>query len=114
MEHLDSETLTAILRDLPVGVWVARAPGGEHLYANETFQRIMGMAPVPEAHAGAYTEPYGIYGRDGKLFPEDQLPFGLALKTRATVRVDGLVIHRGDGTRVHVRAFGKPLFGASG
>lgn len=114
MEQLDSNALSAILRDLPVGVWVARAPGGEFLYANEAFQQIMRMAPTTEAHAGHYTEPYGIYGLDGKLFPEDQLPFNQALKLRRTVQVDGIVIHRGDGTRVNVRAFGKPLFGKSG
>ncbi len=114
MEQLDSNALSAILRDLPVGVWVARAPGGEFLYANEAFRQIMRTAPKPEAHAGHYTEPYGIYGLDGKLFPEDQLPFVQAVQQRRTVQVDGIVIHRGDGTRVNVRAFGKPLFGASG
>jgi signal transduction histidine kinase/ActR/RegA family two-component response regulator len=104
----------AILRDLPCGVWVARAPGGEFVYANEAFNEIMGMGPVADAKVGGYTGPYGIFGRDGTPFPEEALPFVRALKERTTVIVDDIVIHRRDGSRVNVRAFGKPLLGPSG
>jgi PAS domain S-box-containing protein len=111
---LDAQTLGAVLRGLPVGVWVAKAPGGEFLYANDAFEQIMGMGADVTARAGEYSGPYGIFGRDGKPFPEAELPFPRALSTRKTVTVDGIVIHRRDGSRVHVRAFGKPLLGPSG
>src|SRR5438477_6110705 len=72
----------------------------------------MGSGPVAEAKAGAYTKPYGLFGREGKPYPEPGLPFVRALTEKQTVMVDDIVIHRRDGRRVHVRAFGKPLFGA--
>ncbi len=114
LNALTHETSSAILRGLPVGVWVARAPGGEHLYSNEAFDEIMGMGPVTGAAAGAYSEPYGLFTRDGQPYPEERLPFVQALQARSVVMVDDIVVHRGDGRRVHVRAYGKPLFGASG
>ncbi len=95
-------------------MWVARAPGGEFVYSNAAFSQIMRMGPVADAKVGGYSEPYGIFGRDGRPYPEDQMPFVRALKARTTVMVDDLVIHRGDGSRVPVRAFGKPLLGPGG
>jgi two-component system, cell cycle sensor histidine kinase and response regulator CckA len=90
-------------------VWVARAPSGEFVYANDAFNEIMGMGPVAGARAGGYSGPYGIFGRDGKPYPESALPFVRALHEKRTVVVDDIVIQRHDGTRVDVRAFGKPL-----
>ena len=106
--------IAAIADDLPCGVWVSDAPGGRFVYSNRAFDDIMGMGPVPEAGVGGYTGPYGIYGRDGQLYPEDRLPFVRALRERKTVVVDDLVIHRRDGRHVYVRAFGKPMFDAAG
>ena len=40
--------LTDILTHLPLGVWVARAPSGEAIYANDAFAEILGMAPVAD------------------------------------------------------------------
>jgi len=52
----------ALGEDLPVGIWVARAPGGEEVYANRTFAQILGTGLV-EAQVGGYSVPYGIYQR---------------------------------------------------
>jgi len=103
-----------LVEDLPVGVWVARAPSGELLYANRRFQDIMGMAARGDVAAGGYSEPYGIHDLDGNLYPEARLPFARALEAGTTVVVDDLVIHRGDGSRVNVRAFARPATGAGG
>jgi signal transduction histidine kinase/CheY-like chemotaxis protein len=102
--------IRTLSEDLPLGIWVARAPGGEFIYANGEFNRIMKMGPVADAKVGGYSEPYGIYRTDGKLYPEDRLPFVRAMVERKVVMVDDLVIHRGDGTRVPVRAFARPMF----
>jgi PAS domain S-box-containing protein len=106
--------IASIADDLPCGVWVAAAPDGGFVYANRAFEEIMGMGPVPDVGVGGYTHPYGIYGRDGALYPEHRLPFVRALQERATVVVDDLVIHRRDGRHVYVRAFGKPVFDEAG
>jgi len=99
----------ALGEDLPVGLWVARAPNGELVYANKTFAQIMGMGPRVDVQVGGYAPVYGIFGRDGKLYPEHRLPFPRALEERCVVVVDDLTIHRPDGTKVDVRAFARPI-----
>ncbi|MCB9538216.1 MAG: PAS domain-containing sensor histidine kinase [Myxococcales bacterium] len=110
----DEAILGSLVDDLPLGVWVARAPGGEFVYANARFGEIMGAAGRDDVQRGGYAEPYGIYGRDGALYPEDRMPFVRALEARRTVMVDDIVIHRGDGTRVDVRAHARPIFDLDG
>jgi PAS domain S-box-containing protein len=115
MRSADDLALIATIADsLPCGVWVAAAPDGRFVYSNQAFDEIMGMGPVLDVGVGQYTSPYGIYGRDGALYPEDRLPFMRALQERKTVVVDDLVIHRRDGRRVYVRAVGKPMVDGSG
>jgi signal transduction histidine kinase len=102
--------IAAIADELPAGVWVATAPEGRFVYANRAFEQIMGMGAVSDVAVGEYATPYGIYARDGSLYPEDKMPFVLALLARETVVVDDIVIHRRDGRKVFVRAFAKPMF----
>jgi signal transduction histidine kinase/CheY-like chemotaxis protein len=105
----DHEIILALGEDLPVGLWVARAPNGELVYANRTFAQIMGMAARGDVRVGGYSEPYGIFTRDGQPYPEDRLPFVRALQDKQVVVVDDITIHRSDGTRVDVRAFARPV-----
>jgi PAS domain S-box-containing protein len=115
MRSSEELALIATIADgLPCGVWVATAPDGRFVYANRGFEEIMGMGPVPDVGVGEYTVPYGIYGRDGNLYPEHRLPFVRALEEKTTVVVDDIVIHRRDGRRVFVRAVGKPLVDRAG
>jgi signal transduction histidine kinase/CheY-like chemotaxis protein len=102
--------IATIADGLPCGVWVATAPDGHFVYSNRAFEQIMGMGPVSDVGVGEYSQPYGIYTREGQLYPEDKLPFVRALLARETVVVDDLVIQRRDGRRVYVRAFAKPMF----
>jgi len=98
------------LDELPLGIWIAKAPGGELEYANAAFAEIMGMSARGDVAAGGYSGPYGICDREGKPFPESRLPFVRVLETRETVIVDDIVIHRRDGRTVDIRAYGKPVF----
>ncbi len=104
------ELIASIAEDLPVGVWVAKVPGGELLYANRTFQEILGIAARDDVALGEYAEPYGICGLDGQPYPEARMPFVQAVEARTTVVVDDIVIHRRDGGRVNIRASARPVF----
>lgn len=106
--------VSALADDLPVGIWVARAPGGEFVYANRMFATLMGTAGITEATVGGYSEPYGIFTRDGKPYPEERLPFVRALTEKQVVVVDDLRIHRPDRSKIHVRAFARPVSDTSG
>jgi PAS domain S-box-containing protein len=102
--------IKSLCDELPVGVWVARAPNGEFVYANHEFAHIMGQAARQEAVAGGYSEPYGLFATDGTPYPESRLPFARAVTERRMVMADDIVIHRGDGQRIPVRAFARPMF----
>ncbi|HZU98759.1 MAG TPA: ATP-binding protein [Planctomycetota bacterium] len=106
----DDQIRATVADDLPVGVWVARVPGGEFVYANAMFAEIMGIPGLASPKLGGYSQPYGIHTRTGERYPEDQLPIVRAMKARATVVVDDIVIHRHDGRKVYIRAQAKPLF----
>ena len=109
----DHDIIMALGEDLPVGIWVARAPGGEEVYANRTFAQILGTGLV-EAQVGGYAVPYGIYQRGGGRYPEDRMPFVRALREKEVVVVDDITIRRPDGTAVDVRAFARPVFDPAG
>jgi len=106
----DEALLAGVVDFLPLGVWIARAPGGEFVFANRVFREIMGMDVQPGAKVGGYAEPYRICGRDGQPYPEDQMPFVRALAARQTVTVDDIVIHRPDDTKAMIRATARPIF----
>src|SRR5262245_27102506 len=106
----DASILSALVDELPMAVWVARVPGGEFVYANRRFVDIMGMEALKDVTAGHYSVPYEIHTQDGHVYPEEKLPFARAIKERATVTVDDMVIHRRDGRHVHVRAHARPVF----
>jgi PAS domain S-box-containing protein len=101
--HAESSLLLSILEELPLGIWVARAPGGELVYANAAFARIVGKVDGP----------YRFEDREGRPFPEERLPFVQARSRQEAVVVDDLVVVREDGRRVFVRAFGKAFLGAA-
>ena len=104
----DAKLIATLADALPLGVWVARAPDGEFVYAHAMFQEIMGIGARADVVAGEYAEPYQIRDREGELYPEERMPFVKALRARHTVMVDDLVIHRPDGGRIYVRAYARP------
>ena len=110
----DHDIILALAEDLPIGIWVARAPSGVEVYANRTFVEIMGTAPKKDVSVGGYSVPYGILTRDGKPYPEERLPFVRALVERKVVVVDDITVRRPDNTCVDVRAYGRPVTDASG
>ncbi|HXK18695.1 MAG TPA: PAS domain-containing protein, partial [Polyangiaceae bacterium] len=98
-----------VLDELPFGIWVARAPTGEGLYANASFRAILGMGAVSGADIAAAPATYGIFDRQGNPYPAEKLSFSRALATGGPVVVDDLVVHRHDGRKVYLRAFANPM-----
>jgi PAS domain S-box-containing protein len=99
---------------LPMGIFVASAPGGGFVYANAAFHEIFGTDPGAESQARTGSTSYGIHTLGGGLYREDDLPLARALREKASVTIDDIVIHRADGKRVFVRAFARPLRDGAG
>ena len=98
-----------ILDALPVGIWVARVPTGDVVYANPEFREILGQDAEQHSTIGDAPTTYGICDLEGRPYPVDRLPFSLVVGTGRAATVDDIVIHRPDGRRVNVRAFAYPL-----
>ena len=104
----DHDILLALGEDLPVGIWIARAPDAALIFANPMFAEIVGMKPPDRCQFGC-SERYGLYTREGGRYPETRLPFQRAMTERRTVVIDDLTIRRRDGRRVDIRAVAKPV-----
>jgi signal transduction histidine kinase len=109
------QTAREVLDELPFGVWVARAPSGEVLFANKAFRAIIGR---DDAVTGIDVEglpaAYGIFDREGRAYPVRNLAFSRAVASGEPVIVDDIVIHRPDGVRTWLRAFANPVHNAEG
>lgn len=110
----DHDIILALGEDLPIGIWVARAPSGVEVYANRTFAEIMGTGVKKDVAVGGYSEPYGILTRDKKPYPEDRMPFVRALTEKKVVVVDDITIRRPDNTCVDIRAYSRPIMDSEG
>jgi two-component system cell cycle sensor histidine kinase/response regulator CckA len=111
MQPSDDAIIASIADSLPLGIWVARVPGGELVFANDTFREIMGVAAISDVGVGEYAEPYAIHRTDGELYPESEMPFVTAMQAGRMTVHDDIVIHRHDGRRVNIRAYARPIFG---
>jgi len=105
----DHDIILALGEDLPVGIWVARVPGGEVVYENRTFTDILGINARYDARIGGYVEPYNVYTRDGAPYPERKMPFVRVLTERRVVIADDLMVRRSDGRQLDVRAIARPV-----
>lgn len=103
-----------MLDDLPIGVWVARAPEGRVVYSNRAFHEILGMRAVPSSVLADIPATYGVHDAAGNAYPIERLPFSRTLATGERVVTDDMVIHRPDGKRVPIRAFAHPMKNPSG
>jgi PAS domain S-box-containing protein len=106
----EASFLRSILEEVPTGIWVGRAPGGEAAYANAALAAILG-APNWIEPAG---DGYRFEDAEGRPFSSGCLPFTQVVRRLAPAVVEDLVIARADGRRVPVRALAKPLFDEAG
>jgi PAS domain S-box-containing protein len=104
------QDLAWILDALPAGVWVGKVPDGSVAFANPAFERIMGMGAVAEIDIQGAPGTYGIFDREGKEYSVEKLPFSVVLTTGEPCVVDDIVVHRRDGKKANIRAFGYPVF----
>jgi two-component system, cell cycle sensor histidine kinase and response regulator CckA len=109
VSKLPPALFAAVLDELPMGLAVAEAPSGQVVFANQAFRRLLGTDPLQGIGIGEVPAAYGIFDRQGRPYPAEQLPFSRVLATRGPVTVDDLVVHRNDGRHIHLRAFASPL-----
>ena len=106
--------------DIPVAVWVGKAPDGEILYANPALFDLLGMARPrsewPTLRSGSTGSPPGRIdsGERDELETFARLPFRRAMQARTTVVIDDMIIDRADGSKATVRAVARPTLCPAG
>jgi two-component system cell cycle sensor histidine kinase/response regulator CckA len=106
---------SAVIADgLPIGICVLRAKDATLVYANAAFYEILGSPAGTDPQAVIASLARSLRARDGSVYPENRLPFARALRERANVTVDDIVLNRADGASVFIRSFARPLLDAFG
>jgi len=78
----DPDIILALGEDLPIGLWVARAPRGELIYANRTFSEITGTVARDALYSTAsYVRP----DRQGRFVIAEEKRSEVSLATEITV-----------------------------
>jgi GAF domain-containing protein len=108
---LDSErsTLEAIVHNIPLGVFVAEAPTGRPLLANELAQKMLGRGISPDADMESLAQIYEAYryGTD-ELYPTNEMPLVQGMFGQTTT-VSDMEVRRPDGSRMLLEVSGAPI-----
>ncbi|HSX29312.1 MAG TPA: ATP-binding protein [Candidatus Saccharimonadales bacterium] len=105
--------LQAILDNLPVGVFVAKAPNGEPVMINQVGVQLLGPGLKPGIQDAA-AEVYQIVREDGSAYSDAELPMRISLKTGKPATKDDLLARRKDGGIWALRAISAPIKDSSG
>jgi signal transduction histidine kinase len=105
--------LRAVLDQMPIGVVIAAAPGGEVQFANPEVERLLGhpIVPGPDWEAGP---GYGAVHPDGTPYPPQDHPLLRALEAGARVDRELLRYRRPDGRTVELEVSSAPILDQGG
>lgn len=114
--ELDSQrrTLQAVLDNMPAGVFVAEAPSGKPLLANEQVKQLLGRGIALDVNKKETAEMYAAYryGTD-TLYPPDQTPLARGLLGES-ITIDDMEVRRPNGRRTLLQVVGAPIRNAQG
>lgn len=114
--ELESErrTLEAIFQNLPAGIFVAEAPSGRPLLANDLATEILGRGLSPDAGRDELSQVYEAFVyRTADLYPVEQLPLVRAMSGEKST-VDDMEVRRPNGRSVLLEVTGAPILAPDG
>ena len=95
--------------NLPVGVFVAKAPSGEPFMINRKGKEILGRGVEPGINSANYALVYQAIKEDGTLYPNEELPLNITLREAKAAQKDDVIIQRPDGYKVALRITSAPI-----
>jgi PAS domain S-box-containing protein len=98
-----------LVANLPAGVFFVAGSRGRPLVVNARARQLLGQREDSAAGIEHLSTVYRLYRPDGSLYPVDELPVYLALRHGHTTMRDDIVVHRPDGRRVPLVAWGAPV-----
>jgi PAS domain S-box-containing protein len=106
--------LTALLQNLPIGVFMFEAPSGDLLVANEAAQQILGRKYLADITAAQLVKSYQAYKMPERIpYPPEAMPIALGMQGKKA-HVDDMLVVRPDHTECHLEVFGSPVFNEQG
>ncbi|GAA4023144.1 hypothetical protein GCM10022280_24810 [Sphingomonas swuensis] len=106
------EQLRAVIDQMPVGVAIARAPGGEIFLYNQALEEMLGH-PLISDGAETYSR-YGGIDEDGRAMPAERYPLYRAVASGETVINEEMRYRRPSGAVVHLLAQAAPVLDDEG
>jgi signal transduction histidine kinase len=106
--------LQTIIDNLPVGVFVVKAPGGEPELFNPAGALLLGRPFDPKITKDQYTHAYNVIRADGTPYPVEELPLPITLQKGIPATKDDIFVIRPDGTRIPLRVSSVPIKDSNG
>lgn len=104
--------LSAILDNLPVGVFLAKVPSGEPLMVNTAGIKLLGRGIDPTAEKDQYAAAYDLVKEDGTRYPTEELPLVQTLRTGERAMKSDIIIRQPNNVQIEVRAVSAPILDA--
>jgi PAS domain S-box-containing protein len=106
--------LSALLKTLPIGVFMVEAPSGKPLVANEVALELLGRGLLPQVTAEALPEVYRSFKAGSREpYPPAEMPILRAMAGQSSHIEDMAVVHA-DGTEHLLEVFGSPVTNGHG
>jgi signal transduction histidine kinase/CHASE3 domain sensor protein len=112
-EREQRRRLEAILNEMPIGVLLLDAPGGDMTFCNARMRSLFGGA-VPPCRADNRYADFGFLRADGTPYPHGELPLERALIREEIVCGEELQARRADGASIPLVASAAPIRGPEG
>ena len=100
--------LRTVLEQMPAGVFLAEAPSGKLLFANQEAERIYHLPNLLSMSAEEWTR-WKAYRLDGSLMLPQDYPLARALATGEITQDEVYVIERGNGSRITLLVNAAPI-----
>ncbi|HBD95412.1 MAG: hypothetical protein A2015_05950 [Spirochaetes bacterium GWF1_31_7] len=105
---------SALLKVLPIGVFMVEAPTGKPLLANEPAQKLLGRGILPDVSSDTLSEVYSAYkAGTNKLYPKNEMPILLGMKGLSS-HIDDMEVLKPDESKVLLEVYGTPIFDDNG
>ena len=101
--------LNALLKTLPVGVFMVEAPSGKPLIANDAALLLLGRGILSAADKDTISQDYEAFKLPDRIpYPVDELPIVLGMQG-INSHVEDLLVVRPDGTERILEVMGSPV-----
>jgi PAS domain S-box-containing protein len=98
-----------LVANLPAGVFFVAGSRGRPIVVNSRARQLLGQREDSSAGLEHMSQVYRLHRPDGTPYPVEELPVYLAFRRGQTTMRDDIVVHRPDGRRLPLVAWGAPV-----